>query len=146
MSPAHLSEVERGIKEPSLGALARIADAIGVGPGEVFLDLAIALEPRPYFFNGHGELLRAVRRFDEAAASFRVALGAKPGDAQVRNNLGLFMHRDEVESAWKWIDGIIDSWQQAESEIQDYVAGTWGPTNAVRLMDRDGREWCKPHV
>ncbi|MGB1526738.1 MAG: helix-turn-helix domain-containing protein [Miltoncostaeaceae bacterium] len=50
MSPAHLSEVERGIKEPSLGALARIADAIGVGPGEVFLDLAIALgaaPPRP---------------------------------------------------------------------------------------------------
>ncbi len=50
MSPAHLSEVERGLKEPSFGALARIADAIGVGPGELFLDLAIALgtaPPRP---------------------------------------------------------------------------------------------------
>ncbi len=50
MSPAHLSEVERGLKEPSLGALCRIADAIGGGPGEVFLDLAIALgaaPPRP---------------------------------------------------------------------------------------------------
>ena len=51
MSPAHLSEVERGLKEPSFGALARIADAIGVGAGEVFLDLAIALgaaPPRPH--------------------------------------------------------------------------------------------------
>lgn len=50
MSPAHLSEVERGLKEPSFGALARIADAMGVEPGEVFLDLAIALgaaPPRP---------------------------------------------------------------------------------------------------
>jgi transcriptional regulator with XRE-family HTH domain len=50
MSPAHLSEVERGLKEPSFGALARIADAIGVEAGEVFLDLAIALgaaPPRP---------------------------------------------------------------------------------------------------
>lgn len=50
MSPAHLSEVERGIKEPSFGALSKIADAIGVGAGEVFLDLAIALgaaPPRP---------------------------------------------------------------------------------------------------
>ncbi len=50
MSPAHLSEVERGLKEPSLGALARIADAMGVDAGEVFLDLAIALgaaPPRP---------------------------------------------------------------------------------------------------
>ncbi|MBM3635082.1 MAG: helix-turn-helix transcriptional regulator [Actinobacteria bacterium] len=50
MSPAHLSEVERGLKEPSFGALSRIAGAIGVGAGEVFLDLAIALgaaPPRP---------------------------------------------------------------------------------------------------
>ena len=50
MSPAHLSEVERGLKEPSLGALERIADAVGGGVGEVFLDLAIALgaaPPRP---------------------------------------------------------------------------------------------------
>lgn len=47
MSPAHLSEVERGLKEPSFGALARIADAIGVGAGEVFLDLAIALGAAP---------------------------------------------------------------------------------------------------
>ena len=47
MSPAHLSEVERGLKEPSLGALERI---VGGGAGEVFLDLAIALgaaPPRP---------------------------------------------------------------------------------------------------
>jgi glucose-6-phosphate 1-dehydrogenase len=64
----------------------------------------------------------------------------------LRGDPALFMHRDEVESAWKWIDGIIDSWQQADSKIQNYVAGTWGPTDAVRLMDRDGREWCKPHV
>ena len=50
MSPAHLSEVERGLKEPSLGVLQRIADAVGGGAGEVFLDLAIALgaaPPRP---------------------------------------------------------------------------------------------------
>ena len=64
----------------------------------------------------------------------------------LRGDPALFMHRDEVECAWKWIDGIIDSWQQADSSIQDYVAGTWGPTDAVRLMDRDGREWCRPHV
>ena len=50
MSPAHLSEVERGVKEPSLAKLAAIARALGTAPGEVFLDLAIALgaaPPRP---------------------------------------------------------------------------------------------------
>ena len=64
----------------------------------------------------------------------------------LRGDPALFMHRDEVECAWHWVDGIIDSWETTEMPAQPYVAGTWGPTDAVRLMDRDGREWCKPHV
>jgi glucose-6-phosphate 1-dehydrogenase len=64
----------------------------------------------------------------------------------LRGDPALFMHRDEVECAWRWIDGIIDSWDKTEMPVQPYVAGTWGPTDAVRLMDRDGREWCKPNV
>ena len=50
ISPAHLSEVERGRKEPSLPKLAALAEALDTTPGEVFLDLAIALgaaAPRP---------------------------------------------------------------------------------------------------
>ena len=50
ISPAHLSEVERGRKEPSLPKLAALAHALDTTPGEVFLDLAIALgaaAPRP---------------------------------------------------------------------------------------------------
>jgi transcriptional regulator with XRE-family HTH domain len=43
ISPAHLSEVERGVKELSLGRLAALARALEVPVGEVFLDLAIAL-------------------------------------------------------------------------------------------------------
>lgn len=64
----------------------------------------------------------------------------------LRGDPALFMHRDEVESAWRWIDGIIDSWAEREMKPQPYVAGTWGPTDAVRLLDRDGREWCCPDV
>ena len=63
----------------------------------------------------------------------------------LRGNPALFMHREEVERAWEWIDGIIDSWKQSRMKAQDYVAGTWGPTDAVRLLDRDGREWRNPH-
>jgi transcriptional regulator with XRE-family HTH domain len=50
ISPAHLSEVERGRKEPSLAKLSALAEALETTPGEVFLDLAIALgaaPPRP---------------------------------------------------------------------------------------------------
>ena len=64
----------------------------------------------------------------------------------LRGDPALFMHRDEVECAWKWIDGIIDSWEQESMLVQPYVAGTWGPTDSVRLLDRDGREWCRPRV
>jgi glucose-6-phosphate 1-dehydrogenase len=64
----------------------------------------------------------------------------------LRGDPALFMHRDEVESAWKWIDGIIDSWAEQEMKPQPYVAGTWGPTDSVRLLDRDNREWCCPNV
>ena len=62
----------------------------------------------------------------------------------LRGNPALFMHREEVERAWQWIDSIIESWRDRRMKVQDYVAGTWGPTDAVRLMDRDGREWRNP--
>ena len=62
----------------------------------------------------------------------------------LRGNPALFMHRDEVECAWNWIDGIIDGWRREEMHVEPYVAGTWGPAGAVRLLDRDGRHWFEP--
>jgi len=47
ISPAHLSEVERGRKEPSLAKLAALSGALETTPGELFLDLAIALGAAP---------------------------------------------------------------------------------------------------
>jgi glucose-6-phosphate 1-dehydrogenase len=62
----------------------------------------------------------------------------------LRGDPALFMHRDEVECAWSWIDGIIDSWSQTGMEVQPYVAGTWGPAGAIRLVDRDRCQWRPP--
>ena len=62
----------------------------------------------------------------------------------LRGDPALFMHREEVERAWQWIDGIIESWGQSGMKTQEYVAGTWGPGDAVQLLDRDGREWRNP--
>ena len=59
----------------------------------------------------------------------------------LRGNPALFMRRDEVEAAWHWIDGIIDSWQASKQKVESYVAGTWGPTGSSVLLDRDGRSW-----
>ena len=59
----------------------------------------------------------------------------------IRGNPALFMRRDEVEFAWRWIDGIIAGWQESRQPVEGYVAGTWGPTASSLLLDRDGRSW-----
>lgn len=59
----------------------------------------------------------------------------------VRGNQALFMRRDEVEAAWAWIDPILDSWGTSAELPKPYTAGTWGPSAAVALIERDGRTW-----
>jgi glucose-6-phosphate 1-dehydrogenase len=58
----------------------------------------------------------------------------------VRGDATLFMSRSEVEAAWAWIEPILDAWQQAEPP-KSYSAGSWGPSAAVALIERDGRTW-----
>lgn len=59
----------------------------------------------------------------------------------IRGNPTLFMRRDEVEAAWKWVDPIISAWEQAGVKCKKYTAGTWGPSAAIALVERDGRTW-----
>ncbi|MDX1499927.1 MAG: glucose-6-phosphate dehydrogenase [Woeseiaceae bacterium] len=80
--------------------------------------------------------------------SFEETFGIRYPDAYerllmevLRGNPALFMRRDEVESAWRWIDGIIAGWQSSQQKVESYVAGSWGPTAASVLLDRDGRAW-----
>ena len=59
----------------------------------------------------------------------------------VRGNQTLFMRRDELEAAWQWVDPIRQAWDRASEPPQTYTAGTWGPSGAVALIERDGRTW-----
>ncbi|HEU5095517.1 MAG TPA: glucose-6-phosphate dehydrogenase [Reyranella sp.] len=59
----------------------------------------------------------------------------------IRGQQTLFMRRDELEAAWRWIDPIRDAWDAASDAPQAYAAGTWGPSGAVALIERDGRTW-----
>ncbi len=59
----------------------------------------------------------------------------------VRGNPTLFMRRDEVEAAWAWADSLLDAWGQRREAPRPYPAGTWGPTDAIALIARDGRAW-----
>jgi glucose-6-phosphate 1-dehydrogenase len=59
----------------------------------------------------------------------------------VRGNATLFMRRDEVEAAWAWLDGAIRDWEESGEAPKPYMAGSWGPTAATALIERDGRTW-----
>ncbi|MDZ7823583.1 MAG: glucose-6-phosphate dehydrogenase [Ahrensia sp.] len=59
----------------------------------------------------------------------------------IRGNQTLFMRRDEVEAAWKWVDPILKSWEATQQPAQKYTAGTWGPSASIALIERDGRTW-----
>ena len=59
----------------------------------------------------------------------------------IRGNQTLFMRRDELEAAWNWVDPIRQAWDASSDAPQPYSAGTWGPTGAIALIERDGRTW-----
>jgi glucose-6-phosphate 1-dehydrogenase len=59
----------------------------------------------------------------------------------VRGNATLFMRRDEVEAAWSWIEPILDGWSRTGQVCKAYTAGTWGPSAAIALIEREGRTW-----
>jgi len=64
----------------------------------------------------------------------------------LRGNPALFMHRAEVEGAWSWVDQIIDSWEETRQKTHAYVSGSWGPTEAALMLDRDQRHWHEPGI
>lgn len=59
----------------------------------------------------------------------------------IQGNQYLFVSREEVEHAWRWIDGIRDAWSHLGELPKSYQAGTWGPVASVSLLAQDGREW-----
>ena len=53
----------------------------------------------------------------------------------------LFVRRDEVEAQWQWIDGVRAAWDEAGLAPKPYGAGSWGPSAAIALTERDGVHW-----
>lgn len=59
----------------------------------------------------------------------------------MRGIQALFVRRDEVEEAWKWVDSIMTAWADDNDAPKPYQAGTLGPVSSVALITRDGRCW-----
>ncbi len=66
----------------------------------------------------------------------RLLLDVMAGDAS------LFMRRDAVEASWAWITGILEGWNTYGTKwLPEYPVGSWGPVEANRLIESEGRRW-----
>jgi glucose-6-phosphate 1-dehydrogenase len=80
--------------------------------------------------------------FSEAFSKERIAGAYERLILEVmQGNQALFIHRDEVESSWVWIDSIQAAWAKTNEPPKPYPAGSWGPVASVALLARDEREW-----
>lgn len=55
----------------------------------------------------------------------------------------LFTRADEVEEAWRVVTPVLQAWEAPAdpATVPQYEAGTWEPTEAEFLINRDGRQW-----
>jgi glucose-6-phosphate 1-dehydrogenase len=54
----------------------------------------------------------------------------------------LFMRRDAVEAAWRWVMPILDRWaERPDATLPTYAAGEWGPPEANAMIESTGRRW-----
>ncbi len=90
------------------------------------------------------------RRLQEVRMDFRygTAFAVPPPEAYERLLLdvmlgdpSLFTRTDEVDNSWRFVDQILSAWSRGVSPPVAYPAGTWGPPEADKLIERDGFEW-----
>ena len=84
--------------------------------------------------------LSLARAYEGPGARRRIAYERLLLDV-IKGNSTLFVRRDEVEEAWRWIDGVADAWREAALTPRPYAAGSWGPAGAFALIERAGRAW-----
>ncbi|WP_373818846.1 glucose-6-phosphate dehydrogenase [Glaesserella sp.] len=67
----------------------------------------------------------------------RLLLDAMKGDAT------LFARTDAVHACWKYVQPILD-YKAERGRVYEYEAGTWGPSEADKLIAKHGKVWRKP--
>lgn len=53
----------------------------------------------------------------------------------------LFQRADNIEAAWRAVQPVLDAWSSTQAAPELYRAGSAGPNEADRLLQRDGRQW-----
>ena len=59
----------------------------------------------------------------------------------IKGDQWLFVSRDEIEASWRWCDTLLDAWNKKGLGVKGYSAGSWGPSKAEMLIEKDQRSW-----
>jgi glucose-6-phosphate 1-dehydrogenase len=59
----------------------------------------------------------------------------------LRGDATLFTRWDEVKYSWIFTDSIRKIWDSKELNFPNYKSGTWGPSSANYMLEKDGRKW-----
>ncbi len=136
--------IPHSVFEPAAGAIEANRLVIRLQPDEGVKLWLMSKDPGP------GGMRLSLVPLD---MSFATAFHVRNPDAYerlvldvVRGNQTLFMRRDEVEAAWSWIDPMLQVWAQGKEPPRGYTAGTWGPSAAIALIERDGRTWAESNA
>ena len=62
----------------------------------------------------------------------------------MRGDSTLFTRSDELETAWQFVQPVLDAWESPTHQPELYAAGSWGPRSAQELIQRTGRKWRNP--
>ena len=81
--------------------------------------------------------------FDKAFAENRVGAYERLLLDAIAGRLNLFVRSDEQEQAWRWVEPVLNAWEQDTTGPRPYAAGTWGPAAASALVARDGCAWSE---
>ena len=81
--------------------------------------------------------------FDKRFGSQRVGAYERLLLDVLDGRLNLFVRSDEQEAAWRWVEPILNHWQQDTVGPRPYAAGTWGPSASSAMIARDGFCWSE---
>jgi glucose-6-phosphate 1-dehydrogenase len=81
--------------------------------------------------------------FDKRFGSQRVGAYERLLLDVLDGRLNLFVRSDEQEEAWRWVEPILQHWQNDTTGPRPYAAGTWGPSASSAMIARDGFCWSE---
>lgn len=59
----------------------------------------------------------------------------------LRGDSTYFAHWNEVELSWKWVQPILEAFEENLLPLHQYEAGAYGPAASDKLLEEDGFQW-----